>query len=363
MIKYPISKPTITDLEKKYVNNAIDSGWISSIGNYLNEFESKWADYCKADFCISVSNGTTGLFLALLALEIGPGDEVILPDFSFIASANTIKQVGATPIFIDIDENNLCIDPKLIENAITKNTKAIMPVHIYGHPAPMHEIIKIAQKHNLKVIEDCAEAHGASVNEKMVGTWGDIGVFSFYGNKILTTGEGGAIFVKEKKYADRIKLLRDHAMSNKIKYWHEEVGYNFRMTNMQAAFGVAQIERAEEIINKKIQIFKWYHKYLNELDQISLNRTELWAKNVYWMVCLELKNKNSQFRNDFLEKLKKNGVDCRPYFYPMSQMPMYETVNTINTTKVSSIGINLPSYFDLEENDIYEISSIIKTLL
>jgi perosamine synthetase len=363
MTIYPISKPSITNLEKEYVNKALDSGWISSMGEFLNQFELKWANYCNANYCVSASNGTTGLFLALLALEIGPGDEVILPDFSFIASANVICQVGAKPVFVDINENNLCIDSTALINAINVNTKAIMPVHIYGHPAPMHEIIKIAEKFKLKVIEDCAEAHGAEVNGQKVGTWGDAGVFSFYGNKIFTTGEGGAIFVKDKAVAERIKFLRDHAMSNKIKYWHEEVGYNFRMTNLQAAFGLAQIERADEIISKKITIFNWYKKYLSGVKKIKLNYTEKWAKNVYWMVCIELIDENVEFRNDFIIKLKEKGVETRPFFFPMSNMPMYENANTPVTQKKSNTGINLPSYFDLTEEDVIQITNKIIELL
>jgi perosamine synthetase len=363
MKTYPISKPTITSLEIDSVMDAVSSGWVSSIGPYIDEFESGMAKICQTKHSVSTSNGTTGLFLALKSLGIGDGDEVIVPDFSFIATANAVRHTGATPIFVDIDPVSLCIAPSNIERSITKNTKAIMPVHIYGHPAPMHEIMDIASKHGLYVVEDCAEAHGAKVMGRPVGSWGDMGVFSFYGNKIITTGEGGVIVTSNDSLAVKLKYMRDHAMSKSVKYWHTEIGYNFRLTNIQAALGVAQLKRLDLILNKKKQIYEWYKNELGNVKGISLNRSESWAAPVYWMICLEINGASIEQRNDVITKLGEMGVETRPYFYPMSDMPMYERANTEMTHRIYATGINLPSYFDLDIEDVIHIAGMVKEVL
>lgn len=357
---YPIYKPTITNLEREYVSDAVSSGWVSSIGPYVDKFEEGFAKFCGSKYCVSVSNGTNALFLALVALEIGAGDEVIVPDFSFIATANAVRHAGATPVFVDIDIDTLCISPKAFEAAITKNTRAVIPVHVYGHPAPMPRILDIASRNGILILEDCAEAHGAKVEMRSVGTWGNAGIFSFYGNKILTTGEGGAIVLDDIKLAQRLRLLRDHAMSSSRRYWHEEVGYNFRMTNLQAALGVAQLERADEIIEKKRDIFKWYERELADLKGVCLNRRLEWAEPVYWLVCLEIEGCDFDLRQRVMEKLRDFGVETRPYFYPMSTMPMYQSAYTPVSQDVSVKGVNLPSYFDLTELDVISICSSVK---
>lgn len=362
-IKFPVYRPTITNLERDYISEAVSSGWVSSIGKYIQQFEDGFARFCGAKYCVSVSNGTNAIFLALKALGIGPGDEVIVPDFSFIATANAVQHTGATPVFVDIDAETLCMAPNAFKDAITSRTRIVMPVHIYGHPAPMHEIMEIAEARGITVIEDCAEAHGASIRGRQVGSWGTAGVFSFYGNKILTTGEGGAIVLSDPVIDGRLRLLRDHAMSPIKRYWHEEVGYNFRLTNLQAALGVAQLERASEIIEKKRKIFDWYARELRPIQGIRLNRKADWAEPVYWMICLELDFPNAGFRHRFMMDLKERGVDTRPYFYPMSTMPMYETSNTPVSQTASSRGINLPSYFELTEEDVIEICCVIREVI
>lgn len=360
---FPIYKPTITTLEEKYVLDAVSSGWVSSIGPYVDKFEENFAKFCEAKYCVSVSNGTNALFLVLHALGIGPGDEVIVPDFSFIATANAVRHAGAIPVFVDIDLDTLCMSPKAFEAAITKNTRAVIPVHIYGHPAPMPQICDIASKNGILILEDCAEAHGAKVGKRSVGSWGSAGIFSFYGNKILTTGEGGAIVLDDFKLAQRLKFLRDHAMSPSRRYWHEEVGYNFRMTNLQAALGVAQLERADEIIKKKRDIFKWYERELADLKGVSLNRRAEWAEPVYWLVCLEIVECNFELRQRVMEKLRDFGVETRPYFYPMSTMPMYQSAPTPISQSLYVKGINLPSYFDLTESDVVSICSSVRKVI
>lgn len=359
----PISQPTITQKEIDYVTDAVTSGWVSSLGKYIDSFEEKFAAYCGTNHAVATSNGTTALHLALVALDIKIGDEVIIPDLTFVATANAVKFTGAEPVIVDIDEQTLCISPQAIENAITPKTKAIIPVHLYGHPANMVEINKIAQKYNLLVVEDAAEAHGAEVNGQKVGGLGKVGVFSFYGNKIITSGEGGMITTNDESLYHRLKHLRDHAMSKEKRYWHTEVGFNYRMTNLQAALGVAQFERIDEILAKKAEIFEWYQDLLKGIEGIRLNYQASWAKNVYWMVCLEIDGYTENQRDELIKKLKTKGIDSRPYFYPISDMPMYESVNTPVCHKVYQRGLNLPSYFDITKAQVERVCNQLKELI
>src|SRR5687768_2465403 len=280
----PISKPSITELEIEYVSEAVRSTWVSSLGKYIDRFEKEFAEFCECKYAISLCNGTVAIHLALIANQIGPGDEVIVPDLSFIATANAVLHAGAKPVFIDIECDSLCMDANLIENAITPNTKAIMPVHLYGHPAQMDTINQIAAKHNLIVIEDAAEAHGALFKNRKVGSWGQCSTFSFYGNKNMTTGEGGMITTNDPGLYEKCKYLRDHAMSKEKRYWHTEIGYNYRMTNVQAALGCAQLSRIESFLEKRREIFNQYSEALSGSKKVRLNRTSLDATNSYWLI-------------------------------------------------------------------------------
>jgi perosamine synthetase len=359
----PISQPSIGEKEIAYVTDAVKSGWVSSLGKYIDKFEENFAGYCGVKYAVATSNGTTGLHLALVALGVKAGDEVIIPDLTFIATASAVKYIGAKVVTVDVDEDTLCISPKAIREAITTKTKAIIPVHLYGHPANMDEINKIAKKHNLLVVEDAAEAHGAEVNGAKVGGLSDAGVFSFYGNKIITSGEGGMITTSDKKLYEKLRFLRDHAMSKDKRYWHTEVGFNYRMTNLQAALGVAQFERIDEILDKKRNVFEHYYALLKDVEGIKLNYKAPWAKNIYWMVCLEIEGYTEVKRDEFISKLKVKGVDSRPYFYPVSDMPIYESAETPVTHKICQRGINLPSYFDLTEEQVKYICKTVKELL
>lgn len=360
----PISQPSITKKEIDYVNDAVTSTWISSLGKYIDRFEAEFADFCESRFAICVSNGTVAIQLALTAYNIGEGDEVIMPNLSFIATANATLHCGAKPVFADIDPDNLCIDPRAIEALITNRTKAIMPVHLYGHPAQMDAIIEIANRHGLWVIEDAAEAHGATVNGKRVGSWGNCATFSFYGNKNITTGEGGMITTDDEDFYNRCRYLRDHAMSKEKRYWHTAPGFNFRMTNIQAAIGCAQLERVNDFMTKRELIFNWYKTHLGDIKGVNLNRTAKWATNAYWLICLENKNWTQESRDQFMIELKKRGVDSRPFFYPMSQMPyINEEVNTPVSDRVFKQGINLPTYFELEEKQVKFVCEVLKQLL
>lgn len=361
----PISKPSLSNKELEYVTDAIKSTWISSLGKYIDTFETEFAKFCETKYAIAVSNGTVAIHLVLEALGIGENDEVIVPDLSFVATANSVLHARATPVFADIDPYNYCLDPSKIESLITPRTKAIMPVHLYGHPADMKAICEIADRHNLYVIEDAAEAHGAKAYDRKVGSWGYCATFSFYGNKNITTGEGGMITTNDENFYHKCRYMRDHAMSKEKRYWHTMVGYNYRMTNVQAAIGCAQLERIDEIMARKEEIFSWYHKELSGVEGIALNRTYPWATHAYWLICIELEGYTEQQRNQFMLALKENGVDSRPFFYPMSDMPYLSayTANTPVSHLVYQKGINLPTFFDLNQSDVFYIANIIKKVL
>lgn len=359
----PISQPSITQKEIDYVTDAIKSGWVSSLGKYIDQFEAEFAAFCGVKHAIAVSNGTVAIHLALVALGIKEGDEVIVPDFSFIATANAVMHARAIPIFADIDPYNLCISVESIQKKITAKTKAIIPVHIYGHPADMPAINALAKEYNLLVIEDAAEAHGSSINGQKTGSWGICGTFSFYGNKNITTGEGGMITTNSDELNEHLRFLRDHAMSKEKRYWHTEVGYNYRMTNLQAALGVAQLERANELIAKRKEIYSWYKKHLHNFDGVTLNKTYSWADNTYWLICAEIANYNEDKRVELMAKLKAAGIDTRPFFYPMSMMPMYKKADNPVTYDIYDKGINLPTYFDLTEAEVKFICEKFKELI
>jgi len=359
---YPVSEPTLTSRELSYMTQAVKSRWVSSIGEFIDRFEAGYARYTGTKYALTVSNGTTALHLSLITGGIKEGDEVIVPDLTFIATANAVAYIGAKPIFADIDPDSMCIDPEDIRRKISSKTRVILPVHLYGHPADMTPIMKIAKEYDLLVIEDCAEAHGAEYKGRKVGSIGKCGVFSFYGNKIITTGEGGMITTNDERFYNRAKYLRDHAMSKKKRYWHTEIGYNYRLTNIQAALGLAQLERIDEILEKKRRIFNWYKEGLGNIKGIKLSPELDWAKNVYWMVCMIIDKFNEKKRDDFIEALRKEGIDTRPFFYPCSMMPMYKKDNLCNPVsyEIYKRGINLPSGYSLKKKDVSYIVNAIK---
>lgn len=361
----PLSKPSITPLEIEYVNQAMNSGWVSSLGSYINGFEESFAKYCGTKYALTTSSGTTAIHLALVSYGIQAGDEVIVPDLTFIATANAVAYTGAKVVTVDIEEDTLCIDPIQIEKAITENTKAIIPVHLYGHPAKTIEINQLAKKYNLLVLEDAAEAHGAEIGKQKTGSLGDCGIFSFYGNKIVTCGEGGMITTNDEAFYNRAKHLRDQAMSPLKRYWHDELGFNYRMTNLQAALGLAQLQRIDELIEDRIKIFELYQSYLADLPGTKLNFTADYARNVYWLVCFEVEGYTEAERNNLMKALELQGIETRPYFYPVSEMPMYQQNSTPTpvTHKVYQRGINLPSYFGLTSEEIEYICICLRSHL
>jgi perosamine synthetase len=360
----PVSEPCLNGNEMKYLEDCVRSGWVSSLGKYITTFEQGFADFCGVKHSVAVSNGTVALHLALVALGIGPGDEVITPTLSFIATANAVHYTNAEVVFADCERETWNIDPNDIEKRITARTKAIIPVHLYGHPADMDPILDIARKHNLLVIEDASEAHGALYKGKCVGSLGKAGTFSFYGNKIITTGEGGIVTTDDDELDTKLRFLRDHAMSAEKRYWHNEIGFNYRMTNLQAALGVAQMEQIEKFIERKRQIAARYILNLQDLSNITLPPEADWAHSVYWMFSILLNPDFPMPRDEFLKQLKAAGVDNRPFFYPIHQMPPYAGDNGTFpiADDLSKHGLNLPSAVTLSDAEIDSICEIIHSL-
>jgi len=353
----PVAEPDLSGNELKYVSNCIKTEWISSKGSYIKKFEDKFSEYCSAKYGVSTSNGTTALHLALVALGIKEGDEVIIPNLTFIATANVVRYCRANPVLVDVNKETWNIDLDKIEEKISDKTKAIIPVHLYSNPCEMDKVMDIAKKHNLFVIEDCAEAHGAEYNGKKVGSFGDVSCFSFYGNKILTTGEGGMCITNNKELAEKMRLLKDHGTDPKKRYWYPVVGFNYRMTNVQAAIGLAQLERVEEFIKIKRKNAELYELLLKDIQGVVLPPIEKeGVRNVYWMYSILLDD-----RDKIMKKLEENGVETRPFFYPIGDMPPYETSESFPVSKkLSEKGINLPSSVKLDEQDIRKIAEIIK---
>lgn len=329
------SQPTITDKEKDYVNYALDYNDIG-VGDFIGKFEESWASKNHLKFGVSCNSGTNAIFLALKALGIGQGDEVIVPEFTMVATAWAVTYTGATPVFIDCDDK-LNIDVDLIEEAISPKTKAIIPVHIYGRQCDMIAINDIALKYKLYVVEDMAEAHG-------IQPTGDIACYSFYGNKIITTGEGGMCLTDNERWANEMRLLANMYFDKERKMLHPKVGYNFRMTNIQAAIGLAQVERFNEINAKRLKIQKWYDKYVPK--SLKMPR-----RKVLWMYDIQTND-----QEELKAKLEKNGIETRYGFKPMSMQPCYEQeYKHLNAYKWSKRILYLPTYFDMTEDDVKEV--------
>lgn len=362
----PVAAPVFAGNEKKYVNDCLDSTWISSAGKYIHAFEEKFADFCEVKHAISVMNGTVALHLSMLVLGIGPEDEVIIPTFTYVATANCVTYVGATPVFVDSEPQTWNIDPDKIEQAITPHTKAIIVVHLYGHPANMNAIMDIAHRHNLYVIEDAAEAHGAQVNERPVGSIGHISTFSFFGNKIITAGEGGMIVTNDTEMAQKMRQLKGQGVDPNRRYWFPVVGYNYRMTNIQAAIGLAQLEKVDWHLAQRRRVADTYQKCLKEYKGIFLQPELPGYMNSYWMTSLLLDEKLPQ-RDWVMLQLAEYGIETRPFFHPMHVLPMYEHLtqgqNFPVANRVSAQGLSLPSSANLTEDDIqYVCDSLVKVL-
>lgn len=358
-----VASPIFNGNEKRYAIDCIETGWISSAGRYTDEFESKFALFCDSKHGVSCCNGTIALHLALLAEGVGPGDEIIVPTLTYIATANAVTYCGARPVFVDSEPETWNIDPKLIEEKITRKTKGIIVVHLYGHPVDMDPVMEIAKRHDIFVIEDAAEAHGALYKNRVIGSIGDMGAFSFFGNKIITTGEGGMVVTGDDKLAETMRLLKGQGMDPKRRYWFPMIGYNYRMTNIQSAIGLAQLENISWHLNRRREIADLYYKNLRDLkDLIMLPIEKDWARHAFWMYSILLKDDVNVSRDEFMKLLERDGIETRPIFYPMHVLPPYREHKAEYPTAdcIAMRGINLPTHSLLTEKDVIYISDRIR---
>ena len=361
----PVAAPIIGEREIAYVTDAVRSGWVSSIGPYIDRFEEAFASYIGVKNAVAVSNGTVALHLALHAMGVGPGDEVIVPDLTFAATAHTILQTGATPVFADVEAATWCLDLAAVERATTGRTRAIVPVHLFGFPTDVPALSAVARPRGIRVLEDAAEAHGATVGGVKAGALGDIGSFSFYGNKLMTTGEGGMLTTDDDALARRCRFLKDHGMSPERRYFHTELAFNYRMTNLQAALGLAQLEQLETFIAKKRQIMGWYREALAGVPGLTWNPEASGVRNVYWMISVVLGDEIGPTRDEVGARLKARGIDSRPFFVPMSAMPHLSGARTVGavgegcpvSARLSARGLNLPSGCGLGSEDVARVAA------
>jgi len=363
----PVSEPNLTELERKHLIDAFDSGWISSKGKYIELFERKFAEFIGAKHAVAVSNGTVSLHLILVALGISPGDEVIVPSFTYIASVNAITYVGAIPVFVDSEGDTFNMNVEEVGSKITKKTKAIMAVHIYGHSVDIDPLLDIASKHGIYLIEDAAEAIGTKYKGKYVGQFGIAGSFSFFGNKTITTGEGGMVVTNDDELAKKIRKLKNQGTSKTKRYWHDVIGYNYRITNLQAAIGYAQILRVTELIERKRIIASWYKTFLKH-PLVTHPVEKSYCTHSYWMYSILLDKSIEQFRDKIMQGLyDKYGIETRPFFYPATKMSMYRGLANDEDFPVLmnfyKRGINLPSSTKLTYEDVKYVSfSLMKML-
>ncbi len=364
----PVASPSLDGNERAYVLDCLESGWISSQGSYLRKFEAAFAEFLGVEHALAVSNGTVALHLALVALGIGPGDEVIVPDLTFAASASAVIHAGATPVLVDVERTSWTLDLDKAASAIGPRTRAIMPVHLYGQPADMDGVKALADHRGLLVVEDAAEALGSTWRGRRVGSFGDASTFSFFANKIVTTGEGGMVVFADAAKADRGRRLRDHGMDPAKRYWHDEVGFNYRMTNMQAAIGLAQMERIDRFIEGKLRLAERYGKGLAGVSGVILPETRSEVLNTYWAYSILLADCPSvEERDRVIARLARLGIGTRPLFYPLHTMPAFRAFagnrDFPATEYLSARGLSLPSAVNLEDHEIDFVCRSLRSLL
>jgi perosamine synthetase len=358
-----VARPIFNGNEEAYLMQCLKSGWVSSAGEFIKRFENEFAQFSGAKHGICCFNGTVALHLALMAQGIGPGDEVLIPAVTYIATANAVAYCGAKPVLVDCDRETWNIDPARVEAHVTSRTKAIIPVHLFGFPVDMDPILALAKKHNLFVLEDAAEAHGAKYKGHPMGSMGNAGVFSFFGNKVITTGEGGMVVTNDDELAGRMQILRNQGMSPDRRYWFPEVGYNYRMTNLQAALGVAQLERIEWHLNRRQEIAAQYLDQLSDLtDLIELPATKSYGTHIYWMFTVMIKDTSALTRDQLITALDKDGIESRPIFYPLFLMPPYQqsALPFPVSNFIGRRGISLPTHGGLTPHDVQYVAERIR---
>jgi perosamine synthetase len=349
----PLYRPDLSGNEKKYVNECLDSTWISSIGPFVERFEASFKMATGAIHAHTVSNGTVALHLALHCLDVGPGDEVLVPTFTYIASVNTIAQTGARPVFVECSPDDWLIDVADVARKITPRTKAILPVHLYGAACDMQALRKLAIGHGLKIVEDCAEALGASIDGQHVGTFGDVGTFSFFGNKTVTTGEGGMVVAGDDQLATRLKLVKGQGQAFDRRYWHVELGFNYRMSNICAAIGLAQLERLEAILDRKRAIADLY-RHLTKDMPVTYQKLRSNVIGSDWLVTLLLPPGCD--RDRVMSHMQDQGIETRPVFHCAHRMPMYAAGESFPVSEeIARRGVSLPSYPALQNGDVERV--------
>lgn len=374
----PVNEPFLAQRELEYVTECVRTGWVSSSGRFIEEFENQWAAYCGRRYGIAVSSGTAALQVAVACLGLGPGDEVIMPTFTIISCATAIVYTGGVPVLVDCDPRTWCMDVDQVKSKITPRTRAIMPVHIYGHPVDMDPILNLAERHGLAVIEDAAEVHGAEYLSgrgtihpawRRCGSFGTLSCFSFYANKLITTGEGGMILTDDSKLAEKARSLRNLCFQAHRRFYHEEFGFNFRLTNLQAALGLAQVERIDEIIARKRWIGQEYNCRLSGIPELQLPVEEPWARNVYWMYGIVLSEETGMDATAFGHKLKQRGIETRPFFLGLHEQPVFHQRGLFLqdrypiTERIARQGLYLPSGLALTPKQISQVSEAVHEVL
>lgn len=370
MRRIPVAGPSITDKEIGYVTDAVTNAWYDNAGSYNTRFESAFAAHVGTRYAVSLPSCTSAIHLALAALGIGHGDEVIVPECTWIATAAPISYVGATPIFADIDPRSWCLDVESFRRAITSRTKAVIPVDLYGNLPDWAGLTACAREHGIAVIEDAAEAIGSRYRGSPAGSLGHIGVFSFHGSKTLTTGEGGMLVTSDKTIHDRVQILRDHGrVPGDTMFFNREVAFKYKMSNLQAALGLAQLERIDELVSRKREIFSWYHESLASDPRLTLNHSADEVYSTYWMVTVLLPDSHAARRDEIRARLAEAGIDTRPFFHPLSALPAYAGSERYGPERnpcsyaVSPRGINLPSALNLTRDDIQQVAAALSNAL
>ena len=362
----PVNEPLLNEAARRYVEECITTGWISSEGRFITAFEDSWARYCGVDYGVAVSSGTAALELAVACLELEPGDEVIMPTFTIISCALAITRAGLKPVLVDCDPRTWCLDIAEVAEKITPRTRAIMPVHMYGHPADMDPLLDLARKHNLFIIEDAAESHGATYKGQVVGGIGDLSCFSFYANKIITTGEGGMVLTKHCELSERLRSLRNLCFRPERRFYHTHAGHNYRLTNIQAAVGLSQVEAIDQHITQKQWMGKAYTERLSRIPQIALPVEEPWATNVYWMYGLVLDDDVAYDAVELAKRLRAKGVDTRPFFIGMHQQPVFLQQGLFAgesypvSERLAKRGLYLPSGLTLTESQLSRVCEAVE---
>ncbi len=365
----PVNQPLLNGREKELLCECIETGWISSDGPFVKEFENKFSNYIGSEYGIAVCNGTAAIETALFAAGINCGDEVIMPSFTIISCALAVLRLRAVPVLVDVEPDTWNMNTDQIEARITGKTKAIMPVHIYGHPVDMDPVLEIAKKNNLLVIEDAAEVHGAEYKGNKCGSLGNISSWSFYANKIITTGEGGMVLTSDPNMAKRAASYRNLSFRSEKRFYHTEMGYNFRMTNMQAAIGIAQMDRIEEFVHIKRRLGEYYRNKLSGYKGIKCQVEKPWAKTVYWMYCIELAKETGLDADSMMKALAKKNIGTRPFFFGLHEQPVLKDLGLFKgecypvTESISRQGLYLPSGLTLTEKQIDEVAEAVGDIM